>query len=178
MGAWGTYPKDSDGALDLLSIIGKEINNKLEEIYKKESGYCYAGLIMLLLQKGFFIKAKYVEKAISNMEVELKMAIEGNVHGWRDVEKAIKDIRYVIDEFNKLVMPDKILVLSTNKLYGKDISKKTANARLQIFRNHEIHAPRNWLARSHELEFGTSWSGMMELNSDEPDPELEKAEDN
>ncbi len=67
MGAWGTYPKDSDAALDLMQVINDDVNKHLEDIYWeyfncKESeqfrpynGYPFSGVVMLMLQKGFHV---------------------------------------------------------------------------------------------------------------------------
>lgn len=153
MGSWGTYPKDCDGALDLQYIIGDAINRELEQITAECSGYAYAGLIMLMLQKGFFIKRKFIEKAVVYMNEALDMA-KNDKSDWKNNKKAIADISYVTQEFERLLNEEE-----------KDFSiliknKKTRKEALE--REREILAPYNWLMRKEERN-KKSWSGIFDL---------------
>ena len=153
MGAWGTYPKDSDGALDLKSEIDSVINKELEVITKELSDfehYDYAGLIMLLLQEGHFIKYKFVAQAVAYMKKELENTINGNQSGWRDQKKTIKDITYLITEFEKILKEEE-------KSYSKS-KKPKWEKRLQ---ESELLVPPNWLLRKNEIN-KKSWSGLFD----------------
>lgn len=102
MGAWGTYPKDSDGSLDLFGEISDLVNNNFEKIASKyKNGYDYAGGVMLLLQKGFHVDRKIVQKA--KKEVEKKLANER----LSAYPKLIKSMNEVINGFEDLLSSSK-----------------------------------------------------------------------
>lgn len=147
MGAWGYYPDDSDGAHDYFFKINNCANAELENITAdKNTGYHYAGLIMILLQGGFFIKHKFVAKARDYVKDELEGVKAGNhKSGWRDPEIAEKKIGQVLQEFDALVEKNKNFYLTTNMLGGKDISKKTLKWRLKKLDESTIFAPNGWL---------------------------------
>ncbi len=167
MGAWGTYPKDSDGALDLQGEINDAINEKLEVISQKnKDNYDYAGLIMLLLQKGFFLKYKFIEKALNCLKNELENTKNENKSGWKDAEKTIKDIEFLIVEFEKPLNEAKEMFLTTKVLYGKDISKHSKKWRLNKLQEHQILMPKNWLLRDEELNWKTH-SGLLDIITSE-----------
>jgi len=146
-GSWGTYPKDSDGALDLQGIINNSINKELENITIKYEGYHYAGLIMLLLQKEFFIKYKFIQKALEYIEKELFDLMNGNPKGWEHPQKTIKDITLIMEAFKNLLNKQKKFYMTTDKMGGKDITHHSKDWRIKQLENSKILAPVRWLER-------------------------------
>ena len=132
MGAWGTYPKDSDGALDLFGDICDVVNKIFEATADGYGGYEYAGAVMLLLQKGFHLDRKIVEKAKKFVEQEMKDTADGK-SGWNEPNKAIESMKQVIKGMDEL--------LTENK------------------KSKQILAPLGWLERKEDRE-KTNWSGL------------------
>ena len=147
MGSWGYYPTESDGAYDLFYIINQSVHKELENITAdKNTSYHYAGLIMMLLQKGFFVKHKFVVKARDYINDELEGVKAGNhKSGWRNPKTAEKTTRYLLQKFDELIEPNKQFYLTTNKLGGKDISKRTVKWRANALNESTILAPYNWI---------------------------------
>ncbi len=147
MGAWGYLPKNSDGAHDLFFKINNCVNVELENIIAdKNTGYHYAGLIMILLQSGFFIKHKFITKAYEYIKDELEGVNNGNYKsGWKDPEIAKEKIGHVLQGFDVLLEKNKNFYLTTNMLGGKDISKRTLKWRLKKLDESTIFAPNGWL---------------------------------
>jgi len=170
MGAWGTYPKDSDGALDLLYDVGLVVNAKLDEMYQKQGenpryGYDYAGVVMLLLQKGFNLKYKYIERAYHCIQAELEHLEQDNERGWKDPERTAHDIRCVAYEFLKLLDEKKELYLTSDRLNGKDVKGKSPKWRLKKLADSTLLAPVGWLLRESEI-VKTNWSGLGFVGAD------------
>lgn len=130
MGNWGNYPKDSDGALDLFGDINDLVNKNFEELANGYSGYEYAGAIMLLLQKGFHIKRKYVINAKNYIQNEINDNLIGK-NKWS--KKDIDDIKIVHLAFEHLLFENK--------------------------KRNEILAPVRWLER-HGDRIKDNWSGL------------------
>ena len=98
MGAWGTYPKDSDGALDLFGDICDAVNKQFEKIADGYDGYNYAGAVMLLLQKGFHLDRKLIVKAKKFVQQEMK-----NTERWKNSKKAKASMQEVIKGFDEIL---------------------------------------------------------------------------
>lgn len=131
MGSWGTYPKDSDGALDLFGDICDLVNDNFHNIAKDYSGYNYAGAVMLLLQKGFHVNRDWVKNARDYVKQEL---IDVDNRGWKDPEKTKQDMKIVLDGFDELL---------------KD----------KTWKGKTILAPLGWLERKGDKE-KENWSGL------------------
>ena len=153
MGAWGYYPKDSDGSLDLYGEMSDAANNVIDKYYKEgqksiwdgHSKYNYVGLVMLCLQAGNHIKCKYLERCVEYLD-ELVWD-KDFIKVWGKEKMARKAIQLCRDEFSKLVE-----------------DHKPAKGKSLKYKEQEILAPRFWMARRHEMKKGTSWSGAGELN--------------
>lgn len=141
MGAWGYFPKDSDGALDLLSYVNDDISTRLLELEKKYGKpYDYAGVVMLVLQQGYAVPIKCVGAALTAVEVELHNTENGNQSGWKNQTIAIEQMKVLIDGFKDLL---------NNHVLGKKRTKA----------NRRVMAPANWLRRSSEI-FRENYSGL------------------
>ncbi len=104
MGAWGTYPKDSDGALDLFGDISNLVNKNFEKIAAGYGGYNYAGAVMILLQSGFYVDRKIVEKAKKYVEEEIKdVTSPSGKSEWKNKSKTIKSMNEVLKGFNEIL---------------------------------------------------------------------------
>jgi hypothetical protein len=150
MGAWGYYPKDSDGALDLFGTINDKVNEEIERLSENNQRsyhYDYAGLIMLLCQKGFHIKVKVIKQAKECVEYELSRTIDGNRSGWDDPGRAIKYMEKLSRAFTNLIKRSEKFYLTTKTLGGRNISKHSKAWRIKKFNDSEILAPRYWMKR-------------------------------
>ena len=148
MGVWGTYPQDSDAALDLKGEVNDAVNKtigKISKKYAKGNGNCYdfAGLILLMLQNQFSIKYKFVEQALNCIKAELLEAENSNEIGWENVENAISDMKYLISEFEKLIAENRYFNESLTTLHGLEVEN---------IEDQEITASRFFCYRRDEYE--------------------------
>jgi len=167
MGSWGVYPKDSDFCLDLKSDIDEAVNQALEVLYeeydnntdnglKLNNKFALAGVVMISLQEGHFIKRKFVEKARDAIDLCIK-----NVKGmsWKNPKEFINKNRYILQGFNYLLNDRKEIIKKNNRNTPRNSNKK----KLNLKRAGTILAPRGWLSRKFEREIGSSWSGLVEI---------------
>lgn len=137
MGAWGYYPKDSDFALDLNFAVDDAVNQALEKQSKKyKNEYAYAGLVMIQLQRGVFVKRKYVKFAID----AIASAIKEHQIEYKNKKEFLKSAQKVYVAMQKLMNEQK--------------------------KSKEILAPCFWLARPFEMKKGSSHSGLIEMHKE------------
>jgi len=152
MGTWGTYPKDSDGAMDLLGHVNQAIIKSLKKIKpNKKYPYEYAGLIMALLQRGFSVPYESVLRAEDCIKTYLKRTIDGNPMDWSNPRKALKDMRVVLRAFRKLLDDHSNYFLKSRWLGGKKDIKFSKRQRLNRLRKSNMLAPKKWLSRKNDI---------------------------
>ena len=171
MGYWGYFPCDGDGAWDFFGRVCDKANEYIKELFKKRIGQCRwrasflfdrAGLIVLLLQRGFHIKLPLVEKAIEYLDVALKDKKWNRMAS--DPNEAIKQILLVRKAMKDLIQAE--LKRKLPKVFIKQMIKSgwRVGKPQRIKREDvKITAPRGWLQREWE-KAGSSWTGCTEIH--------------
>lgn len=164
MGRWGTYPSDSDGALDMLHPVDQACNKvmqaRLTRITKYLPKYAdapnerfdFVGAVQLLLQRGVFVDRVMVEQSVKFLTALLTN--KKFMAAWCNTvtaKRALKDITFVKEQMAKLLQP------------RPRRTRPLRRGRHYRMRRHCpcILAPRGWLQRRWQKP-GASWTGLFE----------------
>jgi hypothetical protein len=105
MGSFGYMPDSSDTALDRAAGIEKHLEKALnKKLGKMETGveYDFAGVVILLLRKGFKIEKKHIRRALSVVRLEyLSIIFDGEIEKPNIGE--LNMLERLIAEFEKLL---------------------------------------------------------------------------
>lgn len=117
MGAWGYWPQDSDGAMDIFATVDDAISAHLTKLYERKDYINYwntTGVVVRLLHL-HYIDEDIIRLALKCAQEELTIAKNDKTNDWKDKKKAVKIIRLIVSCLTVL--------LDKKETYGYPTSK-------------------------------------------------------